>query len=52
MDIKNLCVVSVIKSRKSRWADHVARIEESRNAFKILSGKPTGKTPLRMPRRR
>ena len=33
----------VIKSRKLRWAGHVARMEESRNAFKILTGKPTGK---------
>ena len=33
----------VIKSRKLRWAGHVARMEESRNAFKILTGKPAGK---------
>ena len=32
----------VIKSRL-RWAGHVARIEEGRSAFKILTGKPTGK---------
>ena len=36
-----------------RWAGHVARIQEgSRNAFKILTGKPTGKRPLGRPRRR
>ena len=35
-----------------RWAGHVARMEEGRSAFKILTGKPTGKRPLRMPRRR
>ena len=29
-----------------RWASHVARMEESRNAFKILTCKPTGKIPL------
>ena len=33
-----------------RWARHVARMEEGRSAFKILTGKPTG--PLGMPRRR
>jgi len=31
----------VIKSRRLRWAGHVARIEEGRSAFKILTGKPT-----------
>ena len=35
-----------------RWAGHVARIEEGRNAFKILTGKPTVKRPLGRPRRR
>ena len=35
-----------------RWAGHVARIEESRSAFNILTGKPTGKKPLGRPRRR
>jgi len=35
-----------------RWADHVARMEEGRSAFKILSDKPTGKRPLGKPRRR
>ena len=34
------------------WAGHVARMEEGRSAFKILSGKPTGKRPLGMARRR
>ena len=32
------------------WAGHVARMEEGRSAFKILSGKPTGKRPLGSPR--
>ena len=40
------------KSRRFRWAGHVARMEESRSAFKILTGKPTGKRPLGRPRRR
>ena len=42
-------IVKVIKSRRLRWADHVARMEEGRSAFKILSGKPTGKIPLGRP---
>ena len=33
----------MIKSRRLRWAGHVARMEEGRSAFKILTGKPTGK---------
>ena len=45
-------IVRVIKSRKLRWARHVARMEEGRSAFKILTGKPTGKRPLGRPRRR
>ena len=32
------------------WAGHVARMEEGRNAFKILTGIPTGKRPLGRPR--
>ena len=42
----------VIKSRRLRWAGHVARMEEGRSAFKMLTGKPTGKRPLGRPRRR
>ena len=42
----------MIKSRRLRWAGHVARMEEGRSAFKILTGKPTGKRPSEMPRRR
>ena len=36
-------IVRVIKSRGLRWAGHVARMEESRSVFKILTGKLTGK---------
>ena len=39
----------MIKSRRLRWAGHVARMEEGRSAFKILTGKPTGKKPLGRP---
>ena len=41
-----------IRTRRLRWAGHVARIEEGRSAFKILTGKPTGKIPLGRPSRR
>ena len=42
----------MIKSRRLRWAGHVARMEEGRSAFKILIGKPTGKRPSGRTRRR
>ena len=45
-------IVRVIKSRRLRWAGHVAGMEEGRSAFKILTGKPTGKRPLGRPRHR
>ena len=40
-------IVRVIKSRRLRWAGHLARMEEVRSAFKILTGKPTGERPFR-----
>ena len=43
-------IVRVIKSRRLRWAGHVARMEEGRSAFKILTGKSKGKRPLGRPR--
>ena len=42
----------VIKSRRMRWAGHVARMEEGRVVTKVLVGKPEGKRPLGRPRRR
>ena len=36
----------MIKSRRLRWAGHVARMEEGRSGLKILTGKPTEKSPL------
>jgi len=42
----------VIKSRKLRWAGHVARIVEGRSPFKMLTSKSTGKRLLGIPRRR
>jgi len=35
-----------------RWAGHVARMGESRGAYRVLMGKPKGKRPLGRPRRR
>ena len=45
-------IVRVIKSRRLRWAGHVARMEVSRSAFKIITAKPIGRRPLGRPRRR
>jgi hypothetical protein len=42
----------LIKSRRMRWAGHVARMGEKRNAYRILVGKPEGTRPLGRPRRR
>ena len=42
----------MIKSRILRWVGHVARMEKSRSAYKILTGKATGKILLGRPRRR
>ena len=44
--------VRVIKSRRMRWARHVALVEEGRDVHKVLVGKPEGKRPLGRPRRR
>jgi hypothetical protein len=41
-----------MKSRRMRWAGHVARMGEKRNAYRILVGKPEGTRPLGRPRRR
>ena len=43
-------ILRVIKSRRLRWAGHVARMEEGKSAFKILTGRATGKKPLGRPR--
>jgi hypothetical protein len=40
------------KPRRMRWAGHVARIGEKRNAHRVLVGKPEGKRPLGRHRRR
>ena len=51
-----VCTVRLIESgrlnleEKLRWVSHVATMEEGRSAFKILTGKSTGKRPLGRPR--
>jgi hypothetical protein len=45
-------VIRIIKSRRMRWAGHVARIGEKRNVYRLLVGNPEGKRPLGRPRRR
>ena len=44
--------VQVVKSRRLRWAGHVARMGEERGVHRVLVGKPEGKRPLGRPRRR
>jgi hypothetical protein len=45
-------IIRMIKSRRRRWAGHVTRMGEKRNAYRILVGNPEGKRPLGRPRRR
>jgi len=45
-------IVREIKSRRMRWAGHVARMGAGRGVYRILMGKPGGKRTLRRPRRR
>ena len=45
-------IVRVVKSRRMRWAGHVAQMGEGRGVHGVLVGKPEGKRPLGRPRRR
>jgi hypothetical protein len=45
-------IVRVIKSRRMRWAGHVARVGEGRGVYRVLVGRPEGKRPLGRHRRR
>jgi hypothetical protein len=45
-------IIRIIKSRRMRWAGHVARMGEKMNAYRLLMGKPEGKRPLGRPRSR
>ena len=45
-------IVWVVKSRRMRWAAHVARMGQGRGVHRVLVGRPVGKRPLGKPRRR
>ena len=45
-------IVRVMKSRRMRWAGHVARVREERGVYRVLLGKPEGRRLLGRPRRR
>ena len=39
-------IIRSLKSRRLRWVGHVARMEQSRNAYRVLVGRPELKIPL------
>ena len=39
-------IIRSLKSRRLRWAGHVARMEHSRNGYRVLAGRSDGKSPL------
>jgi hypothetical protein len=45
-------IIRVIKSRRLKWAGHVARMGKRRGAYRALVGKPEGRSPLGKPRHR
>jgi len=45
-------IVQVIKSRRMRWAGHVAHMRERSSIYRVLVGKPEGRGPLGRPRHR
>jgi hypothetical protein len=47
-----IVIIRIIKSRRLRWAGHVARMGERRGAYRALVGKPEGRRQLGRPRRR
>jgi hypothetical protein len=55
-ELHSLCsspnIVRVIKSRRMRWAGHVALMGEGKGVYRVLVGRPEGKRPLGRPRRR
>ena len=42
----NTCIVRVIKSRRTRWAEHVERMGDRRGVYRVLVGKPEGRNHL------
>jgi hypothetical protein len=47
-----LHIIRQIRSRRMMWAGQVTRMGEGRNVYRVLVGKPEGKRPLEIPRRR
>jgi hypothetical protein len=45
-------IIRIMKSRRMRWAGHVARMGVELNVYRFLVGRPEGKRPLRRPRRK
>jgi hypothetical protein len=43
-------IIRIIKARRMRWVEHVARMGEKRNAYRLLVGKPEGRKSLGKPR--
>ena len=55
-ELNDLCcshsIFRMTKSRRMRWAGHVACMGERRGVYRVLVGKPEGKRPLGIPKRR
>jgi hypothetical protein len=55
-ELHDLCtspsIIRIIKSRRIRWAGHVARMWEKKNVYGLLVGRTEGKRPLGRPRRK
>ena len=54
-ELNDLCspsIFQVIKSRRMRWAGNLVHMGDRRGIYRILVGKPEGKSPLGRPRRR
>jgi len=47
-----IIIIRMMKSRRMRWAWHVARMKERRGAYRVVVGKTEGKRPLGRPRHR
>jgi hypothetical protein len=55
-ELPDLCsspnIIRIIKSKTMKWAGYVARMGTKRNAYRLLVGKPEGKSPLGRPKHR
>jgi hypothetical protein len=51
-DFLLFAIIRIMKSRRMRWAEYVARMGEKRNAYRLLVGKSEGRRPLGRSRRR